>query len=78
MPTLTKDSMALKDLPKHAGPEEFLDDAGLAALYERELAVMKAKDPKRAELQVKLARARVAAALTDQVLAEPLAEDQPA
>lgn len=78
MPNLTKDSMALKDVPKHANPEEFLDDAGLAALYEQEAAAAKPKDPKRAELQVRAKRARVAAALTDQVLTEALAEDKPA
>lgn len=77
---MAKDEMALKDVPKHARPEEFLTDAALAELYMRELAALPAKTSnrasnrgsKRAELEASLHRAKVAAALTDQVTAAAL------
>jgi len=73
MPNLTKDTMMLADLPKGRDPGEFLNDADLAALYERELASLPAKDPKRPALEAKVASAKFAAVSTATVQAKAMA-----
>ena len=70
MPNLTKDTMTLADVPKHARPEEFLADADLVGLYQRELDGLKADDPKRAKVELLLARAELGALLTKRAILE--------
>lgn len=54
--------MMLADLPDKRRPEEFLTDARLVELYERELEA--ADEKSRPAIEARLKRARVAAALT--------------
>jgi adenosylcobinamide amidohydrolase len=75
---LTKDTMTLADVPEHATPGEFLDDAGLADLYERELAALDADDPARQEAKAQAGTARIAAITTSAVQARALIAAQAA
>lgn len=71
----TRDTQTLDQIPKHARPEEFLDDEALAGLYERELGKLKKSDPKRSDLAHLARRHRTAAALTAELVqAEPEGE----
>ena len=58
---LTAATMTLDSVPEGSRPEEFLTDAGLAALYERELAALPEGDDRRPEMARRLSAARKAA-----------------
>ena len=78
MPNLTKDTMTLADVPKHATVEEFLADPDLVGLYEREFAKLKESDPDYAAAKARLAKAKLAAVTTEAASAAAEAEAQEA
>lgn len=63
-PIQTAKTMTLDSVPEGLHPGEFLTDVDLAAMYERELASLKADDPRRPALVRVVAQARIAAAVT--------------
>lgn len=50
MPVKTAQTLTLADIPDGLDPAEFLNDADLAAFYERAAAALPADDPKKADL----------------------------
>ena len=68
MPTKTDDPRFT--IPAGRRPEEYLDDAGLAEYYRRQLEATAADDPKRAELGITARRHARAAAATAEAVAE--------
>lgn len=59
-------------IPDGLRPEEFLTDADLVGFYQRQIDLLDEDDLERAELQAKATRAKVAAAMTEQGIAEAL------